>query len=75
MAKENPNVEDVKVENAQSEEEQVVPKAQFDALLKQAQDAVAEANRRIAALESDKRALQDALITQKRLVDKILEEK
>lgn len=73
--RENPNVEDVKVENAQSEEEQVVSKVQFDALLKQAQDAIAEANRRIVALEADKRVLQDALATQKRLVDKILEEK
>lgn len=73
--RENPNVEDVKVEDAQSEEEQVVSKVQFDALLKQAQDAIAEANRRIVALEADKRVLQDALATQKRLVDKILEEK
>lgn len=73
--RENPNVEDVKVEDAQSEEEQVVSKVQFDALLKQAQDAIAEANRRIVALEADKRVLQDALATQKRLVDKILGEK
>jgi len=74
MAKENPNVEDVKVETAQAEEE-VVSKAQFDALLKQAQETVAEANRRITVLENDKRILQDALATQKRLIDKILEEK
>ena len=72
MAEENPNVfQEEKVEEAAPTAE-VVSKAQYDALVKQLQEVVAEANRRIALLENDKKVLKDALATQSKLIEKIL---
>ena len=76
MAKENtPNVAEEVKEAAsapQSEAPAVVSKEQYDALLKQAQELVNEANRRIAALENDKKVLKDTLNVQNKLVEKLL---
>ncbi len=68
MAKENPNIELEAAEDASSE---VVSKAQYDALAKQFQDVVTEANRRISLLEADKKTLTAALASINKLVDKL----
>ena len=70
MAKEDPNVEAAGVVNdAANEAPKTVPVEQYDALLRQFQETVNEANRRLAALESEKKLLQDTLATQNKLVD------
>ena len=68
MAKENPNIELEVAEEASSE---VVSKAQYDALAKQFQDVVTEANRRLSLLEADKKTLTAALASINKLVDKL----
>ena len=51
---------------------EVVAKADYDALVQQAQSLLAEANNRITLLTEQNRVLQNALETQKKLVDKLL---
>ena len=55
--------------------QEVVAKSQYDTLLAQAQNIINEANARIAALENDKKVLQDTLNVQNKLVEKLLEPK
>ena len=54
---------------------EVVPKAQYDSLLAQAQGAINDANATIAELTNDKRVLQDTLKIQNRLIERFLNEK
>ena len=65
MAKENPNVEAADVSK---EQPKTVPVEQYDALVKQLQDVVAEANRRITALDNDNKLLRDTLAAQNKLI-------
>lgn len=62
------------LEDAQGEAKEVVSREQYDALLKQAQDLAAEANRRLALLEDDKKLLQETLRVQNKLVERFLAE-
>lgn len=75
MAKENPNVEAAAADASQNPAEEVVPKVQYDALAKQFQDVVAEANRRLAILEADKKLLSSTLEAQNQLIKKFLKDK
>lgn len=69
MAKENPNVEaPVAGQDAAAEAPKTVPVEQYDALVRQIQDVVAEANRRISALEADNKLLKDTLAAQNKLI-------
>jgi len=69
MAKENPNVEaPVAGQDAAAEAPKTIPVEQYDALVKQVQDIVAEANRRISALEAENKLLKDTLSAQNKLI-------
>ena len=76
--KDTPNGAEVKTD-VQSEQvkpvPEVVPKEQFDQLLKQAQDAINDLNRRNVALDNDNKILKNTLNTINRLVEKVFEEK
>lgn len=60
--------------NAEKPAPEVVPKAQYESLLAQAQSAINDANDTIAALSADKKLLQDTLRIQNRLVERFLNE-
>jgi len=71
MAKETPIKEEVKTD-AEGKAPEFVEKSQYDALLTQAQNIINELNAKIAALEADKKVLQDTLAIQNKLVEKLL---
>jgi len=71
MAKENPeNTAPVEANNAEAPK--TVPVEQYDNLVRQYQNLIAEANARLSALENDKKVLQDTLNVQNKLVEKLL---
>ena len=60
--------------DAQSSAPEVVPRAQYDALLAQAQNTINEATAALATAEADKKLLQDTLKTINKLVSKLFGE-